>query len=368
MTVGEIQQLMEEWAPLDIAWERDNPGLQVGSPRSRVHGILVCLDVTDDVIAEARRRRANLIISHHPLLFRPLTSVTPLAGAGRQLTSLLRQDIALYSAHTNLDFASGGTSFALAARLGLRNVAVLHSPFKLDRKLVTFVPPDHAEAVATAMAAEGAGIIGNYRLCSFRAEGTGTFRGNEQSHPALGRAGKTERVREIRLEMLVPAAKVEAVVRALKKVHPYEEVAYDIYVLDNTHRGCGMGVRGTLPAPMTLGAFLGRIRRSLKIPVVRYTGDLRQRVQNIAACAGSGAELTGEAVRSGAEVFVTADIKYHGFQEFADRIAIVDAGHFETERPVVDAIVSYLQLKLERHGRYPRVLAARSLKNPVRYA
>jgi dinuclear metal center YbgI/SA1388 family protein len=367
MTVSDIQGIMAVWAPPAIAWKSDNPGLQCGDPAQRVRGILVVLEATVQTVAEARRRRANLIISHHPLLFRPLRSVTPSTAAGRVLKDLLSADIALYSAHTNLDFTRGGTSFALADLLKLKDVQFLESPYKIHRKIVTFVPAPQVDRVASAMAEAGAGRIGNYDECSFQTSGTGTFRGNDASHPALGNRGKREQVREVRLEMLVPEWSVERVLSAMRREHPYEEVAFDIYPLENRSADYGMGVVGTLRPPVTLARFLRQVKRALGTGALRWTGNPAARVERVAACGGSGGELLEAAIRSKADVFVTADVKYHSFHDASGSIALVDAGHFETEAPVLGAVVHHLKEEFQRRRvRIPVYPAARST-NPVRY-
>jgi dinuclear metal center YbgI/SA1388 family protein len=367
MTISDVQEIMAAWAPPAIAWERDNPGLQCGDPSATVRRILVALDVCDTTVADARRRRADLIVSHHPLLFKPLRSLTPETPSGRLLQALVSANIALYAAHTNLDFTRGGTSFALADVLGLENQRFLETPYRVHKKVVTFVPAEHADRVASAMAQAGAGVIGNYEECSFRAGGTGTFRGNDVSHPAVGERGMLERAPEIRLEMLVPEWKVEGVLRAMRREHPYEEVAYDVYPLENRSAEYGMGVFGMLPRPMRLAQFLRSVRRSLGAGVLRWAGDPASRIERVAVCGGSGAELLDAAVRSGADVFVTADVKYHSFHDASGVIALVDAGHYETEAPVVGAIVRRLKSEFQRRrARVPVYPAARST-NPVRY-
>jgi dinuclear metal center YbgI/SA1388 family protein len=367
MTVRGIQGVMEAWAPLDIAWERDNVGLQTGDPDARVRGILVALDVTETIVAEAVRRGANLIVSHHPLLFRPLKSVTSETAHERCLGALLRKHVALYSAHTNLDFTRGGTSFALAEALGVATEGFLRTPFRLQNKIVTYVPASHADAVASAMAAAGAGVIGDYRSCSFRGEGKGTFRGGAASHPARGRKGTLEHVEEIRLEMVAPRRAVGSVVRAMTEAHPYEEVAYDVYALENTAGEYGMGTVGTLRRKVPLRTFLSTVRRTLKTPALRWSGDPRKGVHRVALCGGSGSELLGDAIASGAEAFVTADVRYHSYHDAEERIALVDAGHYETEIPVVAAIVKRLRRETRGgSGRIP-VHAASGSTNPVRW-
>ncbi len=366
MKVQDVHQIMSAWAPPALAWDRDNVGLQVGDPRSRVKGILVSLDPTEESVHEAERSGASLIVTHHPLLFRPLRSVTPASAAARCLELLVRTRIALYSAHTNLDFTREGTSFALASALGLRNVEFLDRPYRLDRKIVTFVPAESADRVAGAMADAGAGIIGNYDHCSFRAEGTGTFRGNAASSPALGRKGTLEKAREVRLEMVAPEWNVKHVVQAMQRSHPYEEVAFDVLPLENPSRNCGMGAVGTLPRPMPLSGFLALVRRTLGTKALRWCGSPRATVSRIALCAGAGGDLVESAVRAGADVFLSADLKYHAFREAERSIALIDAGHFETELPVVGAIVSRLRTEFRRRGERVPVRAARRAENPVR--
>lgn len=366
MIVKDIQTVMESWAPKEIAWDKDNVGLQTGNPRAKVRGILVCLDVTEEVIAEAARRRANLIVSHHPLLFRPLRSVTSESMTGRCLRSLVRADISLYSAHTNLDFTTGGTSFVLARVLGLTHAEMLHTPYRVEKKVVTFVPPSHAGNVIAAMSKAGAGVIGNYDHCSYGTVGTGTFRGNEASSPTVGRKGVLERVEEVRIEMIVPEWRLGAVLEGMRRAHPYEEVAYDVYPLENRSREFGMGVIGDLQRPVTLASFLHSVKKKLGVRVLRCCGDMNRRVSRIAVCGGSGSELIDEAKRMRADVFITADVRYHAFHEVGDDIALVDAGHYETEHPVVQAVVDRLRRAIgERSERIP-VHAARTSTNPIR--
>lgn len=357
---------MDAWAPPAIAWERDNVGLQVGDPHARVRGILVSLDVTEEVIAEAGRRGANLIVSHHPLLFRPLRTVTPSNPVARCVTALASRGIALFAAHTNLDFTRGGTSFALAGALGIAGGDFLRKPYRLQSKVVTFVPAGDADAVAQAMSDAGAGIIGTYDHCSFRTEGTGTFRGGEGSRPAVGSSGRLERVREIRLEMVAPRHAVPGVVRALVQAHPYEEPAYDIVPLENIDRAYGMGVVGEIPRPVSLARFLSAVRRALGARAPRFAGDPRMKVKTIAVCGGSGGELLEDAIAAGADVYVTADVKYHAYHEADGRIALVDAGHYETEFPVVGAVAEHLRRAIAARGNRTGVRTASRPTNPVR--
>jgi len=367
MTVQDVQHIIESWAPREIAWERDNVGLQAGDPAHSVRRILVALDATPQVVEEARKKKVDLIVTHHPLLFRPLLSVTTRDRAGMIATQLVRNGIALYSAHTNLDFVPGGVSHALAERLGLKKIQVLSRMEGALKKVVAFVPQDYVDKVMEAMAAAGAGIIGKYDQCSFRLEGTGTFRAREGARPFLGEVGKFERVSEYRLEVVVPKWRMREALQAMRSAHPYEEIAYDVYPLDNELPEYGAGAYGELPAQMTLKGFLKRVKEELHAPMLRHVGDPNGRVRIVAVCGGSGGDLLETAVRVGAHVFVTAELKYHDFEAAQNRIALIDAGHFETEQFCVAALIRHLQQHVERTKEDVEILRALSMSNPIQY-
>lgn len=367
MTVRDVLNLLTAWAPHEVAWERDNVGLQVGDARRTVSRICVCLDVTEAVVAEAARKKADLIVSHHPLLFRPPRTINVEDEIGRCVQTLLKNNISLLSAHTNLDFTRGGTSFALADALGLRNVEFLHKPYQVQRKIVTFVPETHVERVRNAMAEAGAGVIGNYDHCSFSMPGTGSFRGNVHARPAVGVKEKLEFVAETRLEMIAERWNVPRVIAALKAAHPYEEVAYDVYPLENVHGSYGMGIIGELARPLALGPFLKLVKTRLHSGALRYCAGARHPIRRVAACGGSGSDLTDVAIAQNADAFITADVKYHDFHHAAGKITLVDAGHFETEHPVVRTVVRYLQDELKKQDERIAVFAAQTPTNPVRY-
>ncbi len=367
MTVNDVLNLLAAWAPPEVAWERDNVGLQVGDTHGDVSRICVCLDVTEEVIAEAARKKADLIVSHHPLFFRPPKTITRGDDIGRCVQALIKHQINLLSAHTNLDFTRGGTSFAVADMLGLRNVDFLHKPYQVQRKIVTFVPESYVDRVRNAMAEAGAGVIGNYDHCSFGTQGTGSFRGNVHARPTVGVKERLEFVAEVRLEMIAERWNVPRVIAALKAAHPYEEVAYDIYPLENVHGAYGMGIIGELTRPTTLERLLKLVKTRLGTGALRYCVGAKRTLQRVAVCGGSGSDLTDAAIAQHADAFITADVKYHDFHHAAGRIALVDAGHFETEHPVVQTVVRYLQEELRKHnGRIP-VFAAQTRTNPVRY-
>ncbi len=367
MNVREVQGILEEWAHPSIAWDRDNVGLQVGDPSSGVKGILIALDATEAVVAEAQHLGDNHIVTHHPLLFKPPRSIRTDDATGRMIQNLLGAGISLLSAHTNLDFSRKGTSFALGEVLGLREMSFLHRPYKNQVKIVTFVPAQQVDVVAEAMATAGAGHIGNYDTCSFRTEGTGTFRGSKDSHPTVGTAGSLESVPEVRLEMVAPSMTLAKVIAALKNNHPYEEVAYDVYPTENPDPDHGMGIIGTLEKAVTLKEFIAQVKKALSLPVVRCCGSLSGEVRRVAACGGSGADLLPEAIRQGADVFVTADVKYHSFHDAEGMIALLDAGHFETEFPVVHTLAGRLTQEFHERGEKISVHTVSTSTNPIQY-
>ncbi len=368
MTVNDIHKIINAWAPRDIAWERDNVGLQVGDMKAEVSGILVSLDCTEKVIAEAKKREANLIVNHHPLLFRPPKAITPDNEVGRCIRSLIAKNISLYSAHTNLDFTRGGVSFAIAEALGLRDVDFLHKPYRVQRKIVTFVPEEQLAKVRDAMAKAGAGVIGNYDYCSFGTIGAGSFRGNASSKPSVGAKGKLEQVSEARLEMIANQWNVSNVLKAMRAAHPYEEVAYDVYPLDNTSNDFGAGIIGTLPKAMRVGAFLSLVKRGLRAKAVRRTASVGNSIRRVAACGGAGAELIDAAIAQGADAFITADVRYHDFHHALGTILLVDAGHYETEHLVVQAVVKKLRNDLIAQGKGVPIYATRTSTNPIMYS
>ncbi|MGH2568537.1 MAG: Nif3-like dinuclear metal center hexameric protein [Bacteroidota bacterium] len=364
MTIADIEQIVETWAPKWTAWERDNVGLQLGDRTRKISKVLVALDVTEQIVQEARSKKVELIVSHHPLLFRPPSSITTANEVGRMVLKLAESKIAVYSAHTNVDFARDGVSFTLAKTLGLRSIRFL-SPLKETlAKVVVFVPAQFADSVADAMSSAGAGIIGNYLACSFQSKGTGTFCGSAQTKPYAGKAGNRETVDEVRLEMIAPRARTNDVIAAMKRVHPYEEVAYDLYHLDNEDPNYGMGAVGTLTTAQSLKSFLERTKRVLHAASLCYSGDLRKQVKTVAVCGGSGSDLLSSAVNAKADVFVTADVRYHTFHE-ARTIALVDAGHWETERVILEPLAARLRQAATQMKKRLDVSVTKYSTNPI---
>ncbi|MFZ1519655.1 MAG: Nif3-like dinuclear metal center hexameric protein [Ignavibacteriaceae bacterium] len=347
MRCDKIIKIIEDWAPKSIAWEKDNIGLQVGSLRREVKNILLCLDVDENVVDKANRKNCNLIISHHPLLFRSLKKLDVVNDRkSRIIEKLIKKDITLYSAHTNLDFTKDGVSFQLAKMLKLTNQKFLVNLSQNQNKLVVFVPITYADKVADAMHNAGAGMSGEYTNCSFRSLGTGIFKGSEKSNPHFGVKGKIERVEEVKIEVLVNSFDLKKVIDEMKKAHPYEEVAYDVYSLANENVNYGMGVVGELENELSQKDFLHLVTKSLKTKNLRFAQGTKSKIKKVAVCGGSGSDLLDAAINNNADAFVTADVKYHTFQDAEKGILLIDAGHYETEVPVLDEIKNRLEKSL----------------------
>jgi dinuclear metal center YbgI/SA1388 family protein len=304
--------------------------------------VLVCLDVTEDIIREALDLGANLIISHHPVVFSPMKKFTGATLPEKILVSAIRNDIALYSAHTNLDNYGNGVNRRISDKLGLLETRILQPLEGSLRKLVTFVPHAYAEQVRTAIFNAGAGQIGAYDQCSYNVEGTGTFRASDGTHPFTGEIGKMHLEPETRIETIFPVIWQSRVLEALHNTHPYEEVAYDIYPVDNPYPAAGAGMIGELPVEMDEAAFLEKVKSTFSIHTIRHSSLLKKPVKRVALCGGSGSFLLDRAMASGADIFLTADVKYHQFFDAAGRIVIADIGHYESEQFTIEIICEIL--------------------------
>lgn len=344
----------------------DQVGLQVGDPADPVTGVLVCLDVTDATLDEARDRGAELLLAHHPLLFRPLVRLTPATAPGRLALRAAREGIGVLAAHTNLDVAVPGTTDPIAAALGLVDVRPLvPRPPDADPgvKLVTFVPVGDTARVLAAMSAAGAGRVGDYDGVSFRAPGTGSFRPGAGAHPAIGVRGAATAVTEDRVEVLVPTPLLPAVVAALRDAHPYEEVAWDAFsrLADPVAvgRGRGLGVVGRLPAARSLRAVADALASGLPSPHLRVAGDLDRVVRTVAACGGAGDSLIDRALLAGADVYVTGDLRHHVAVDAGTQgLALIDAGHWATEAPALGPFRTALGAAAGVRGLRARLLAS----------
>lgn len=348
---GDIINAMERLAPPGLAEEWDNSGWQVGDPAAPVSKVLLALDITPEVVEEAENNGAQLIICHHPLFFKGIKSVCNDGRAGGLVYRLVRSGTCVYAAHTSLDSAAGGVNDALARALGLADTRVLKPAYGKLLKLVVFVPVEYAGRVREALGNAGAGWIGNYSHCTFNLRGTGTFYPREGTSPFIGSVGKLEQVEEVRIETIVRREDSERVVRAMLGAHPYEEVAYDLYPLENKGEPRGLGRLGVLPSAVSLAEFAGMVKKVLQAECVRYGGNSAARVERVAVCGGSGGDLWPLARQRGADVLVTGDVRYHAARDMlAAGINFIDAGHFATERVVLPALQEGLARALEKAG------------------
>ncbi|WP_163322170.1 Nif3-like dinuclear metal center hexameric protein [Draconibacterium mangrovi] len=332
MKIKDITNFLEDLAPLKLQESYDNAGLILGDKNAEVSAALVTLDVTEAIVDEAIKRKAGLIIAHHPIVFSGLKKITGKNYIECTLIKAIKHDVAIYAAHTNLDSVTGGVNGKICEKLGLENCKILQPAGGLLKKLVTFVPVDHANKVREAVFATGAGQIGNYDSCSFNAHGQGTFRGSDTSNPFVGKKGEQHYENEIRVETIFPDYLQGKVINALVQAHPYEEVAYDIYSLDNKFDQIGAGMIGTLPKEKSETAFLRQLKKTFNTKIIRHTALLDKKVKKIAVCGGSGSFLLNQAIASGADFFVTGDFKYHQFFDAENKIVIADIGHFESEQ------------------------------------
>lgn len=330
MTIAQITGAIEELAPTACQESYDNSGLIVGNGHSEATGALLCLDVTERVVRQAVDSNINLVISHHPAIFGGLKRLAGGTAAERVVQQAVKHDVALYAAHTNLDSVRGGVSEKMCDKLMLTNRSILQPANRLV-KVAVYVPSAHAEAVRQAMFSAGAGCIGRYRCCSFSSQGTGSFLAGEAATPFAGKIGALHREPEEKVEVIAHEATVGSAIAAMRTVHPYEEVAYDLYPLLNEHAGMGLGMVGELEKPLKTNDFLRLVKQTFSAQSIRYVTSCNDSIRKVAVCGGSGSSLAGKAIACGADAFVSADFKYHQLQEADGRITVVDVGHYESE-------------------------------------
>lgn len=330
--IKDIAKFFESVAPLGFQESYDNTGLIVGNEQASVDTVLVTLDVTEKVVDEAIEKKAQLIVAHHPLIFSGLKKITGKNEVERSLIKAIKNDIAIYAAHTNLDSVTGGVNTRICEKLNLKNCRVLRPLSGQLKKLVTFIPEKHLQQVSEAVFEAGAGHIGNYDYCGYTVNGTGSFRGNENTNPFVGQKGEIHYEKETRFETIFPAHLQGKILSALLAAHPYEEVAYDIYPLDNRLPNAGMGMVGELESPLKETEFLESLKRTFRTGAIRHTRLLGNQVSKVAVCGGAGSFLLPDALAAGAQFFVSGDFKYHQFFDAEDRIVIADIGHFESEQ------------------------------------
>jgi dinuclear metal center YbgI/SA1388 family protein len=329
--IKDVTRYLEEIAPRQYQENYDNSGLITGDPVSAVKGILVSLDCTEEVVDEAIASGANMIVAHHPIVFKGLKKITGSNYVERTILKAIRNDIAIYAIHTNLDNVHTGVNRRICEKIGLEKLQVLQPRKNVLTKLVTFIPKEKAGDVLDALHRAGAGQIGNYDNCSFKVEGTGTFRPNQNANPHIGGREKQEFVTEDRVEVIFPSYLESAILQALRSSHPYEEVAYYLTSLLNENQEVGSGMTGMLSKEEEPMEFLMRLKKSMDLRMIRHTKLINKPVKKVAVCGGAGSFLLGDAIRAGAQVFITADFKYHEFFDAEDKIIIADIGHYESE-------------------------------------
>ncbi len=363
MRIKEIIHTIESLAPLPLQEEYDNSGVQVGDINIEANGALLCIDITENVVDEAIALGCNLIISHHPLMFKSVKSITGKNYIERCIAKALKNDIVIYSAHTNLDNAVGGVNYRLAEMLGLQEVRILSPKKRSLLKLVTFVPEAQAEYVRTALFNAGAGNIGNYDSCSYNLVGEGTFRGGENTNPFVGKIGELQYEKEVRIETILPIYKQSDVLRALLAVHPYEEPAYDFYPIANLWDQAGSGIVGVLPEPLAEQEFLYLLKDVFQLNNIMHTKMHNREIRDVAICGGSGAFLLSEAVAYGADAFVTGEAKYNDFYDVEDKLLFAVVGHYESEICTKDIFFDVISKKYTNFALYKSSFDS----NPVKY-
>lgn len=363
MKLAQLTAYLESLAPLALQEDYDNSGLIVGQPDMEVHQALISLDCTEAVVDEAIATDCQIIISHHPIVFKGLKKFNGKTYVERVVEKAIRNNIALYAIHTNLDNVMTGVNARICETLGIGNTRILAPKHNLLKKLVTYVPIAQAEQVRKALFHAGAGHIGEYSECSFSVEGTGTFKGGENSDPYVGEPGVRHHEEEMRIETVYPANLESKVIMALVLAHPYEEVAYDLYNLTNQHQEIGSGMIGELDMPMDEAEFLADVKQSMDAQVIRHTAFTGKQVKKVAVCGGSGGFLLKQAIAAGADVFITADYKYHEFFDAEGKILIADIGHFESEQFTQQLLFEIIQKKFVNFA----IRLTKVNTNPVKY-
>jgi len=363
MTIKDITNHLEELAPLHYAEDFDNVGLLVGSYTTKVTGLLVTIDTLENVVDEAIEKKCNLIVSFHPIIFSGLKKLNGTTYVERVVMKAIQHNIAIYAIHTALDNSFKGVSAKMAEILGLINTEILLPKQGFIKKLTTYAATGDADKVRTALFKAGAGTIGNYDNCSFNIDGEGTYKGNENANPTLGKKGKLHHEKETFISVIFETHLQQKILKALFKSHPYEEVAYDIVTTDNTHQHIGMGIIGELANATTEENFLSFVKEKFNLQCIRHSELLDKPIKKIALLGGSGSFAIDAAKRSGADIYISSDFKYHEFYKAENQIVLADIGHYESEQFTKNQIVDYLKNKFRN---FAIVLSVKNT-NPINY-
>ena len=363
MLLKNIIKELEKFAPLSYQESYDNCGLLTGNKNQTITGAILCLDCTEEVLEEAIRKKCNLIIAHHPIIFSGLKKLNGNNYIERTIIKAIQNNIAIYACHTNLDNVKLGVNKKIADKLGLINTQILAPKKSLLKKIVTFVPASHLENVRENLFNSGAGNIGNYDKCSFVLEGVGSFRGNENSNPFIGEKNKLSLEKEIRLELIFEAIHETQIITALKQNHPYEEVAFDIYQLENTYQNIGSGMIGELEVPISENEFFENLKAVFNIKLIKHTRLLNKSIKKVSLCGGSGSFLLKNAINSKSDIYISSDFKYHEFFDAENQILIADIGHYESEQFTPEIFYEIISNKFPTFASY----LTETNTNPVNY-
>jgi len=363
VTIKDVTDHLEAFASLSYQEDYDNCGLLTGNADELVKGILVTIDCTEDVVEEAILQKCNLIVSHHPIIFRGLKKLTGQTYVERTIIKAIKNDIAIYAIHTNLDNSYAGVNRIISEKIGLTNLKILQPKKETLMKLVTFIPKEKVGEVMNALHKAGAGEIGNYKNCSFQITGEGTFMPTDNARPFIGQANQLERIEEVRAEVIFPRPQSQAVLAALKQSHPYEEVAYYLSSLENENQDVGSGMIGNLENELEPIAFLLCLKKVMDCTSVRYTSPVKKSIKTVAVCGGAGGFLLPFAIAKGADVFVSSDFKYHEFFDADKKIMIADIGHWESEQFTKDLLINVLKKKFTTFA----IIFSNTSTNPLSY-
>jgi len=359
----DVISFLESVAPPSYQESYDNAQLLVGNPTEKITGILCTLDVTEEVVTEAVNKGCNLIVAHHPIIFKGLKSLTGKNYVERTVIKAIQAQVAIYAIHTNLDHVIHGVNAKIAEKIGLKSLQILSPKKDVLTKLVTFAPQEDTGRIINSLFAAGAGKIGNYKNCSFRVAGKGTFLPLENALPALGQVGKLEEVPENRIEVMFPTHLQGQIVATLKQTHPYEEVAYYLHQIVNENQEVGAGMFGELEVEMEEKNFFAHLKKQMNLQVVKHTRFLGKPIKKVALCGGAGIFLLGDAKRSGADIFITSDVKYHEFFDADGKLVLADIGHYESEFFTKELLMDILSQKFSNIALY----LSNVVTNPISY-
>ena len=363
MKIKEISDYLETIAPIQLQESYDNSGFLVGNKDWDINNVLVCLDCTEDVVDEAISKSCNLIVTHHPIIFNSIKSITGKNYIERTIIKAIKNDIAIYAIHTNLDNIKDGVNAVIAKKIGLEKIKILRPKKDFIKKLSFYCPVSEANRIKNLLWEAGAGNIGNYSHCSFSTIGQGTFLGNDYSKPSLGEKNVLHTEKEEKIEIIFPSYLENKILNTLYSVHPYEEVAYEIYLLDNVNQDIGSGLYGKLKKPMKSNDFLRYLKKIMQTKCIRYTNLNKEYIETVSVCGGSGSFLLDDAKRVKADIFITADFKYHEFFNAENNIIIADIGHYESEQFTKELLNELLKKKFTKFATHLSSINT----NPINY-